>query len=161
MKSFRLLTIASCIALALLLILQPIRSVWAKASEPTTCALAAVHGSYEFVAPAIIQLAPGTVSAIPDEYIATSPAALANKGTLLFTGDGHIIVRADEDANGPLATPVNYTGEYVIHSNCTSTMTLANGTHFGMKLVSFGGVDDLVSTTPGFVIVRPAQILNR
>lgn len=138
-KSYRILALVVCASLALLLALQPFQSASAATPAATACRLAAVHGSYEFVAPATIQLSQGTVIAIPDELIAASPAAFANKGTLLFTGDGHIILTAYEDANRPLATSVDYIGGYVI----LTVSDLQRSVDFYSSLLGFQKVADL------------------
>jgi hypothetical protein len=123
----------------------------------SSCPLAAAHGSYEFVAPAAIYVAPGTVIAIPDHLLYASPAAFAGKGTLIFAGTGQIILSATETLNGSLASPVRYYANYTINTNCTATATFANGAQLGLKMVGNGKTQALVSTTPGFVILRSAQ----
>ncbi len=41
-----------------------------------------------------------------------------------------------------------------MHSDCTATATFAGGVQLGLKRVGNGMTKTLVSTTPGFVILR-------
>lgn len=133
---------------------QPLHAAELAASA---CRLATVHGSYEFVAPAAVNLGAGTVIAIPDHLLYTSPAVYASKGMLIFDGTGKIILNALENFNGALALPVQTYGDYAMNSDCTATATFAGDVQLGLKMVGNGKMQTLVSTTPGFVILRPAQ----
>ena len=130
--------------------------VYAASVAAQPCHSAAMVGSYEFIAPATINVGGGTVIAIPDHLLYASPAAYASKGMIIFDGTGKIILNATENVNGPLASPVQYYADYAMSSNCTATATFADGRQLELKMVNHGSRDTLVSTTPGFVILRPA-----
>jgi hypothetical protein len=158
MKQLKMLVGTLCILSALLVTDswsgQPVHA--AELAAPA-CRLAAVHGSYEFVAPATVNVGQGTVIAIPDHLLYASPAAYASKGTLIFDGTGKIILNAAETFAGPLASPVRTYGDYAMNGDCTATVTFADGIQLGLKLVGNDKMQTLVSTTPGFVLLRPAQ----
>jgi hypothetical protein len=132
-----------------------IQPVHAAGLAAPACRLAAVHGSYEFVAPATVNLGVGTVIAIPDHLLYASPAVYTSKGSLIFNGAGQIILTALEDFAGSLASPQRHYGDYAMNSDCTATVTFAGGVKLGLKMVGSGKTQTLVSTTPGFVILRP------
>jgi hypothetical protein len=157
MKQLRMLVGTLCILSALLVTgsgsIQPVHAAGLAAPA---CRLAAVHGSYEFVAPATVNVGPGTVIAIPDHLLYASPAVYASKGSLIFDGTGKIILYAVENFNGPLDSAVQIYGGYTETSDCTVTATFADGVQLGLKMVGSGNTRALVSTTPGFVILRSA-----
>ena len=123
--------------------------------SPASCTTATLQGRYDFVAPATLAIAPGTVIAIPEEFLYASPAYYASKGTLIFDGSGKVVLNATETFQGRLASPRSYTGDYTVIAGCAGIATFSNGTQLGMKIVGNGEVQMLVSTTPGFVIMRP------
>jgi hypothetical protein len=135
--------------------LQPLQPVQAKESNASACEFASLQGSYDFVAPATITIAPGTVIAIPDELLYASPAPYASRGTLEFDGDGKVLLNATETFQGQLATAMSSIGDYTMNAGCAATVTFGNGTQLDLKMIGDGEVQTLVSTTPGFVIMRP------
>lgn len=145
----------------LALALQPLQPVQAAASNASACQHATLQGSYDFVAPATITIAPGTVIAIPEELLYASPAPHASKGTLVFDGNGKVLLNATATFNGQLATPMSYAGDYTMNAGCAATATFSNGTQLDLKTIGGGEAQTLVSTTPGFVIMRPSLTSGR
>lgn len=134
---------------------QPVQ---ARALQPilSRCATATLKGTYDFVAPATVAIAPGTVIAVPDEFLYASPAPYASKGTLTFDGNGKILLNATETFSGPLSSALSYTGDYTMGDDCAGTATFPDGTQFRVKMLGSDDVQRLVSTTPGFVILQSA-----
>lgn len=127
-----------------------------RALQPTvSCTAATLQGSYDFVAPATITIAPGTVIAIPEALLYASPAPYASRGTLTFDGNGKVLLNATETFQGQLASPLSYVGDYTMNAGCAATATFRNGAQLDVKMVGSGEEQTLVSTTPGFVIMRP------
>ncbi len=123
----------------------------------TACRPGALYGSYEFVAPATVNVGPGTVVAVPDHLIYASPAAYASKGILIFDGTGRFILDALENSNGPLDSPLRLYGDYTLESDCTAAVNFVGGTQLALKMVGNSKTQTLVSVTPGFVVLRPPQ----
>jgi hypothetical protein len=156
-KMSRLQLFVAVIVASFVLLMGPgDQPVLARALQPTaSCTAATLQGSYDFVAPATITIAPGTVIAIPEELLYASPAPYASKGTLTFDGNGKVLLNATDSFQGQLASPLSYAGDYTMNDGCAATATFSGGIQLGVKMVGSGGVQTLVSTTPGFVIMRP------
>jgi hypothetical protein len=135
----------------------PVHPIQAQGRAQPACSLAALRGSYEFVAPATVYISPGSVIAIPEHLLYASPAGNASKGMLNFAGTDRIIVSAIENFGGPQSSPVAYDGDYVVNRDCTIAATFAGDVGLALKMVDNGNTQTLVSTTPGFVILRPLQ----
>jgi hypothetical protein len=145
------------VLIALLMVATSLTSKPAKANllGQTDCSPANLLGEYLFFAPTTIVVGPGTVVAIPEVYLNTSPAAYASQGIVRFDGNGHVTLEALADLHGQLATPLSYDGDYTVNTNCTAKVTFANGTLFDVRLVQANNQQRLVSTTPGFVLSMP------
>lgn len=141
---------------ALALAVLPLQSMRASELTPWACIVAVIQGSYEFVAPATVSVGPGTVIAIPERLLDSSPAPYASKGRLIFGGADEARLEAVEDVNGVLDTPVTIAGVYRLDTDCTAAVLFDNGTRLELKIVDNGTTTFLASTTPGFVLLRPA-----
>lgn len=119
------------------------------------CRSVATYGSYEFVAPATVSVGLGTTLNIPDHLRYASPALYGSKGLLIFDGAGRTILDVLENDNGALSSPLRVYGDYTINHNCSALLTFADGTQLTLKMARHGQRQVLVSTTPGFVILRP------
>lgn len=141
---------------ALALAVLPLQSIRASELTPWACIVAVIQGSYEFVAPVTVSVGPGTVIAIPERLLDSSPAPYARNGRLIFSGAGEVRLEAVEDINGVLDTPVTIAGVYRLNTDCTAAVLFDNGMQLGLRIVDNGTAVFLVSTTPGFVLLRPA-----
>src|SRR5215207_8343083 len=101
MKRFNMMVATAWTTLSLLALgSQLVQPVQAAESNTPACQLATLQGSYDFVAPATITIAPGTVIAVPEELLYASPAPYASKGTLTFDGEGKVSLNAFETFQG-------------------------------------------------------------
>ena len=156
MKRLKILVATAWTTFSLLLVgSQPLQIAQAADSNAAACQLATLQGNYDFVAPATITIGAGTVIALPEELLYASPAAYASKGSLNFDGAGKISLNAVETSQGALASPISYSALYTMNADCTATAAFGNGTQLELKMVGGGEAQTLVSTTPGFVIMRP------
>lgn len=131
-------------------------SAQASTLSQATCTPAMLKGNYQFLAPVTIQVSAGTVVALPEKYITTSPAAYASQGTVSFDEQGHVSLQATADHNGKLSEPMVYDGTYTFNDPCTAHVILANDSTFDVRIVQSQNQQRMVSTTPGFV-VSPAR----
>jgi hypothetical protein len=156
MKRLTMMVATTWTLLSLLVLAsQPVQIAQAAASNAGTCPLATLRGSYDFMAPATLAIGSGTVIAIPEELLYASPAAYAGKGSLSFNGAGKITLNAVETSQGALAAPISYPAQYSMNAGCSATAIFGDGTQLDLKMVGRGEAQTLVSTTPGFVILRP------
>ncbi len=156
MKRIKILAATAWTTFSLLLVgSQPLQVAQAADSNIAACQLATLQGNYDFVAPATITIGAGTVIAIPEELLYASPAVYASKGSLTFDGDGKISLNAVETSQGVLASPISYPALFTLNGDCTGMAAFGNGTQLELKMVGGGEAQTLVSTTPGFVILRP------
>ncbi|MCE7982436.1 MAG: hypothetical protein DYG89_14680 [Caldilinea sp. CFX5] len=123
-------------------------------NAPTNCSPAALQESYAFRTATTVNVAPGTVIALPEALIATSPVLLAGQGTIEFNGQGQAVLTATYDVNDEAITATAYPGSYTLDVTCNATVLLDNGIRFTMRLVSINGQPTLVSTTPGFLLLN-------
>lgn len=94
--------------------------------------------------------------ALPERLLYTSPAPYASKGSLMLDDAGHVQLEAVEGFNGVLDHPTTVTGIYALESGCTAAVLFDNGARLGLRIMDNGRMTYLVSTTPGFVILRSA-----
>jgi hypothetical protein len=139
---------------ALVLASQPVQ---AREAMPLSCVLAAIQGSYDFVAPATVSIGPGTAIAFPEHLRAALPAPSAGQGKLVFDDAGYVQLEVMEDITGALDSPTTVAGIYVLETGCTAAVHFDNGAQLALKIVGNGRTSYLVSMTPGFVILRPVE----
>lgn len=120
---------------------------------PIDCAAGILHGDYPFFAATTVTVAPGTVIALPEALLATSPAILAARGTVAFTDAGEVVLTATADRNGAEIAPTSYAGNYTLDDQCAVTANLVNGVSFTARVVGAAEPQRLAATTPGFVLV--------
>ncbi|MFN8444792.1 MAG: hypothetical protein U0175_28660 [Caldilineaceae bacterium] len=139
---------------ALLMVTTILAVIPVQASSMTQpgCSVASLQGSYRFIAPATIAVGQGTMIAVPDAYLAASPAAVASEGTVTFDGSGEAALEVSADRAGKLTSAVSYKGSYTMDTNCDATVTFDNQTSFVVKLIQSGSRQQVVSVTPGFVL---------
>lgn len=126
-------------------------------SQPVAeCSAISLQGSYDFLSPATVTIGQGTVIAIPDELLYALPAPNVNKGTLVFDGYGEVSLLFTKISQGQMEESLSYVGEYTINA-CSITATFSNDTRLAMKMVVDNEQLTLVSTTPGFVILRASS----
>lgn len=143
----------TAISVLLIITMLWIRSpVQASPLMQTSCSIASLQGNYRFVAMATLVVGQGTVIAIPEAYLAASPAAFASEGTVTFDGKGAVRLEATADRQGKLTQPLVYAGTYASGANCVTTVTLHNNTSFAVKTIQSGDEQSVVSVTPGIVL---------
>lgn len=120
---------------------------------PLDCAAGIRQGDYPFFAATTVTVAPGTVIAIPDALVATSPAIVAARGTVAFGEAGDVTLTATADRNGVEIAPLTYGGSYTLDAQCAMTVNLENGLSFTARVVGVTEEPRLVATTPGFVLI--------
>ncbi|MFN8488966.1 MAG: hypothetical protein U0350_15370 [Caldilineaceae bacterium] len=141
------------VALLIVTACAPVTPVKAHSLTQVTCTQATFQGSYAFLAPATVVVNQGTVIAVPEAYLATSPAAYASQGMVTFDGQGHVTLQATAGQHGKLAASMTYTGTYAANGDCTAKVTMANHAMFAVHIIQAGERQQLVSLTPGFVVM--------
>lgn len=147
MKRFYTLCILWIMLLATLLCTSPVKAA------PITCAPTALQGTYAFFASPTVVVDQGTVIAIPEALLANAPVMLASRGTVQVDEQGQVVLTATHDTNGAAMSATAYAGSYTMTDGCNATMTLDNGVWFTVRLVNTNDQPQLVSTTPGFVLI--------
>lgn len=122
-------------------------------NAPTDCSPAALQGTYAFRTATTVNVAPGTVIALPEALFATAPVLLAGQGTIEFNGQGQAVLTATADVNDEAIAATAYPGSYTLDAACNATVLLDNGIWFTMRLVAINGQPTPVSTTPGFLLL--------
>lgn len=150
MKRFTGFTlIATLLMVTMILTVTPVQ---ASTMTQSGCSVASLQGTYRFIAPDTITVSPGTVIAVPDAYLAASPAAVASEGTVTFNGSGEAALEVTADRAGKLTSAASYKGSYTMDANCGATVTFDNQTSFTLKIMQPGNYQRVVSLTPGFVL---------
>lgn len=147
MKRFYTLCTLWVMLFAALLCTSPVKAA------PVGCAPTALPGTYAFFASPTVVVDQGTVIAIPEALLANSPVMLARQGTVQVDEQGQVVLTATHDTNGVAMTATAYAGSYTMTDGCNATMTLDNGVWFTVRLVNTNDQPQLVSTTPGFVLI--------
>lgn len=122
-------------------------------AAPVACVPTALQGTYAFFASPTVVVSQGTVIAIPEALLANSPVMLASQGTVQVDEQGQVLLTATHDTNGAAMTAMAYAGSYTMTDGCNARMTLENGVWFTVRLVNTDNQMQLVSTTPGFVLI--------
>lgn len=161
MKRLRMFVFVSAV-LAVLIAVQGSQIAQAHgAAQASTCVPAAWQGSYAFVASPLVRVSSGSVIAIPERLLESSPVPYAAKGTLTIDGAGRMVLHVAAEEQGEVATPTVLSGVYATGRGCTLMATFANETRLVVKIVKAGMVRFPVSQTPGFVILRTAETFGR
>lgn len=147
MKRVYTLCILWAMLFATLLCAGPVKAA------PIACAPTALQGTYAFFASPTVVVDQGTVIAIPEALLANAPVMLASQGTVQVDEQGQVVLTATHDTNGVAMTATAYAGSYSMTDGCNATMTLDNGVWFTVRLVNTNDQPQLVSTTPGFVLI--------
>lgn len=144
----------SCLTILVLTLLVTGLLTSLPVSAATGCTPDAMQGTYAFFASPTVVVSQGTVVAIPEALLASSPVMLASQGTVQVDGQGQVVLTATQDINGAAMAPITYAGSYSMTDGCNATITLDNGIWFTVRLVSTNEQPQLRSTTPGFVLIN-------
>lgn len=151
-RFFSLITLAVTLITTLLLTTQPVNATM-NASTPADCSPAAIQGAYAFFTASTVVVDQCTVIALPETLLTNSPVMLASAGTVQLDDQGQAILTATQAVNGEAMTATAYAGSYNMTDGCNATITLDNGVWFTVRLVNTNDPPQLLSTTPGFVLL--------
>lgn len=152
MKRFFRVTTRFVTLLTLVLLTSLPTAAVVQAAPTVDCPAAVLEGAYAFFATPTVTVGPGTVVALPEALLASTPFVLASQGVVSFDNQGQVMLTALRGNAGEAITAKTYPGRYTAAAFCKIVITLENGISFTVRIGRDDAQPSIVSTTPGFVL---------